>query len=68
MKYLIIKCEELGDQWECDCDRKPLTMCDNWEKWYQENQKNINYSFEVYEYIKNMILLWKKVWHYVLGK
>lgn len=26
MEYLIIKCTALGDQYECDADRKPLCM------------------------------------------
>lgn len=30
MKYLVIKCEELGDQWECDADRKPLCVVDDY--------------------------------------
>lgn len=29
MKYLIIECKELGDQWECDADRTPICITDN---------------------------------------
>ena len=51
MKYLIMKCEELGDQFECDADRTPITMTDNWKTWYKNN--NPDYHFEVYEYKNN---------------
>jgi hypothetical protein len=30
MKYLVIKCKELGDQWECDADREPLCVVDDY--------------------------------------
>ena len=30
MKYLIIECNELGDQWECDADRTPICMTDDY--------------------------------------
>lgn len=33
MKYLIIKCEELGDQWECDADRTPILITDDKSKY-----------------------------------
>ena len=42
MKYLIVKCEPLYDQYECDCDRTPLYMTDDW-------QQEKDYRFEVYE-------------------
>lgn len=42
MKYLIIKCEELGDQWECDADRIPICVIDN----YSEYNKR---GYEIYE-------------------
>lgn len=42
MKYLIIKCEELGDQWECDANREPVCITDNFDKYNQ-------YGYEVYE-------------------
>jgi hypothetical protein len=29
MKYLIIECNELGDQWECDADRTPICITEN---------------------------------------
>lgn len=59
-KYLIMKCEELGDQWECECNRTPITLCENWQEWYKNNKKNIRYSFEVYEFKNNKFKLIKK--------
>lgn len=59
-KYLIMKCEELGDPYECDCDRTPLTMCENWQEWYHENKDTIKYDFEVYEFKNNEFKLIKK--------
>ena len=48
MKYLIMRCDELGDQYECDANRIPITMTDDWETWYRKNEPD--YYFEVYEY------------------
>lgn len=28
-KYLMVKCEPLDDQWECDAHRTPLYITDN---------------------------------------
>ena len=50
-KYLIMKCEELGDQWECDADRTPVCLVDNWQKWTEENRPD--YQFEVYEFVND---------------
>ena len=47
MKYLIVKCEELTDQYECDADRTPMYMTDDWENNYPKN-----YNFEVWELSK----------------
>lgn len=30
MKYLVVKCDELGDQFECDADRRPLCIVDDY--------------------------------------
>jgi hypothetical protein len=51
MTYLIMRCDELGDQFECDANRKPITLTDDWKKWYETN--NPNYCFEVYEFSKD---------------
>ena len=57
MKYLIIKCDELGDQYECDANRTPITMTDNWMEWYKKT--NPDYCFEVYEFKNNEFILVK---------
>lgn len=51
MKYLIMKCEELGDQFECDANRIPITITNDWETWYKKTKPD--YYFEVYEYKNN---------------
>lgn len=40
-KYLIMKCEELGDQFECDADRTPICMTDDYSTY--------GIGYEVYE-------------------
>lgn len=42
MKYLVIECAELGDQWECDADRTPICVTDD----YSEYDKS---GYEIYE-------------------
>ena len=41
MKYLIVRCDELGDQYECDANREPVCMTDNYDKY--------GFGYEVYE-------------------
>lgn len=41
MKYLIVKCTSLGDQWECDADRTPVCMTDD--------PSQYGYGYEVWE-------------------
>ena len=48
MKYLIMKCDELSDQYECDANRKPIAMTNDWEEWYTNTKPN--FVFEVYQY------------------
>lgn len=43
MKYLIVKCEELLDGWECDASRTPMYVTNDWK------QNRPKYRFEVYE-------------------
>lgn len=45
MKYLIVKCIELDDQWECDANREIMFVSDDWKN----DCVNLNYDFEVYE-------------------
>lgn len=42
-KYLIVKCEELSDVYECDANRTPVCMVADYKDF------EANYDFEVYE-------------------
>lgn len=33
MKYLVVKCDELNDQWECDANRTPICLTDDYSKY-----------------------------------
>jgi len=46
--YLIMKCEELHDQYECDVNRIPVAITPDWEKWIVKNEPTYNY--EVWSY------------------
>jgi len=48
-KYLIVKCEELDDQYECDANREPMFLVDDWKDWFQKNHPT--YQFEVYKFV-----------------
>ena len=50
-KYLIVKCEELSDQYECDADREPMFLVDDWNDWVTKNHPT--YLFEVYKFVDN---------------
>lgn len=50
-KYLIVKCTELGDQFECDADREPIFLVDDWKNWFNKNHPT--YRFEVYKFVDN---------------
>lgn len=56
--YLIMSCDELGDQWECDADRTPITLTENWKEWFKNTKPS--YQFEVYEFINNSFSLIKE--------
>ena len=43
MSFLIVKCEPLSDQWECDAHRTPMFMCDDW------HNLKLDYRFDVYQ-------------------
>lgn len=47
MRYLIMKCDVLDDQYECDADRTPVTMTNDWLAYYRTH--DIDYQFEVWE-------------------
>lgn len=40
--YLIVKCNELNDQWECDADREPLRVVIDYSPYKK-------YGYEVYK-------------------
>lgn len=50
MKYLIVKCEELSDGWECDANRIPVCITDDWRK------IELDYPFEVYKILPSGFL------------
>ena len=42
MKYLVVECRELGDQWECDADRTPILVTDDYSDYN-------SYGYEIYQ-------------------
>lgn len=52
MLYLIMRCDELNDQYECDADRKPIAIVEDWAEWTAQNP-DIDYQFEIWEYDEN---------------
>lgn len=40
--YLVVKCEELSDQYECDADRTPICITKNYKPYD-------DYGYEIYE-------------------
>ena len=49
MLYLIMRCDELNDQYECDADRTPIAIVEDWADWIEKNQ-DIDYSVEIWAY------------------
>ena len=47
--YLIMSCTPLDDQYECDANREPIAIVDDWYVWFKINHPS--YYFEVYEWI-----------------
>lgn len=43
-KVLIVRCEPLGDQWECDADRFPLVVT----TLYKAQEKYNSWEYEWY--------------------
>lgn len=43
--YLIVKCDPLSDQFECDADRKPLFICAETEAIEKYGDK---FGYEIY--------------------
>lgn len=46
MKYLVVKCEELNDGYECDANRIPVCITDD----YSEYNK---FGYEIYKVLEN---------------
>lgn len=55
MKYLVVKCVELMDAYECDADRTPICITDNYTKYNRR-------GYEIYSINKNGTL--KKIRDY----
>ena len=51
MQYLIMRCDYLADQYECDADRTPITITDNYEQWLEKNDPD--YDYEIYKFIND---------------
>lgn len=47
-KYLIVKCRELHDPFECEFDREAFWLVDDWKKWYKKHTPD--YTIEVYKF------------------
>lgn len=48
MLYLIMRCDELDDQYECDAKRVPIAIVNNWKDWAKNHIPDYNY--EVWQY------------------
>ena len=60
MKYLIVKYEPLNDGWECDANRIPITMVDDWRQWEKDSKPQ--YDYEVYKLSEDNIFECLKEW------
>lgn len=57
--YLIMACYPLNDQHECNADREPITITDDWRKWYNDNE-DFYCDFEVWELVNGYLKLVKR--------
>lgn len=55
--YLIMKCEELNDGWECDANRTPLAVVSDWKYFIKLNPLD---SYEVYQIVGESLELIKR--------
>lgn len=44
--YLVVKCDELSDQYECDADRTPICVTKNYNKYNHP-------GYEIYEILSD---------------
>ena len=73
MKYLVVRCVELGDQWECDADRRPVCLTEDYSKYdkqgyeiYKLNKDNTFTLVRNYEDVTKeemVVAIWKNVNH-----
>lgn len=47
-KYLIVRCVDLNDQYECDADRTPLVLVDDYIDWLKVYAKDSEW-YEIYQ-------------------
>lgn len=47
-KYLIVKCVDLNDQYECDANRIPLVLVDDYVEWLRAHGKDSEW-YEIYQ-------------------
>ncbi len=59
-KHLIVKSEPLQDGYECECDKQPIVIVEDWKEWYKKSK--VNYHFEVYEILDNGEIKLIKEW------
>lgn len=60
MTYLIMECFPLNDDYECDADREPIAITDDYQKWIKDN--SFKGQYEVYTWDgKDMTLV--RRWH-----
>lgn len=74
MKYLVVRCVELGDQWECDADRRPVCLTEDYSKYdkhgYEIYKLNKDGTFTLvrnYEDVTKeemVIAVWNNINHY----
>lgn len=51
MLYLIMHCDELHDQYECDANRIPVAIVEDWKNWIKNHVPD--YDYEVWQYDDN---------------
>lgn len=60
VNYLIMRCKPLNDQYECDCDRIPHAIVNDWKQWCQYWKPS--WYFEVWAIYQDGTLKCIKEW------
>ena len=47
-KFLIVRCVDLNDQYECDADRTPLVLVNDYVEWLKVYAKKSEW-YEIYQ-------------------